>query len=456
MNSTPPPLDTQALLAAHVIELDYEDLPQSAIDAAKVFISDTLAVGMAGTAVAQAKLLQNALRAEDTGSGVRVWGTEADFSAQTAIMLNAFNVHCQEYDCLHEAAVVHAMATLLPVLMAQAQTGAPVSGRALITATVAGIDVAATLGLAASSGMRFFRPATAGGFGAVAGLARLRGLTQAELIAAWGFELAQASGTMQGHLEGSPILPLQVAFNARAAWQSCALAQSELGSLRQPLDGPFGYLPLFEAEFAIEPLLASLGQVWRIEQLSHKPYPSGRAAHGGIEGLTQLMREHQLSAQDIVGVTVTGPPLIKRLVGRSAQANPTASYARLCMPFVLAKVMQYGQLSPAHYFGEHLSDPQTFELAQRVRVQVDDNPDPNTFSPQVVELELKGGQRLRTEIPELLASPNRRLDRQARLAKFELCLAQAQHRPIEAQHLFERLEHLDCENDVAALIRQSH
>ena len=160
-----------------------------------------------------------------------------------------------------------------------------VSGAELIVAVAVGVDIAAGLGLASRAGFRFFRPATAGGFGAVAAAGRLLGLDRRALEAAFAWQLAQVSGTMQAHAEGSPLLPVQVAFNARAALQSCELAALDFTPTRSVFEGPYGYLALFEGDFDLEPVLSSLGRDWRISELSHKPFPAGRATHGGIEGV---------------------------------------------------------------------------------------------------------------------------------------------------------------------------
>ncbi|MCD8516648.1 MAG: MmgE/PrpD family protein [Burkholderiaceae bacterium] len=442
-------------LATHVAQTRYEDLPAHTVERAKTFIADTISVGMAGTAVPEAQHLLQTLKASDSGGPVQVWGTDTRLSAPNAIMANAFDVHCQEYDCVHEGAVVHAMATLLPVLMAQAQTQGNVSGKDLVTAVAVGIDVACTLGLAAKNAMQFFRPATAGGFGAVAGLAKLRELTPDQIVAAWGFQLAQTSGTMQGHREGRPVLPLQVSFNARAAWQSCELAQSGLQSLDLPISGECGYLAMFERDYQLDSLLELLGRVWRIDEFSHKPYPSGRATHAGVEGLLHLMQEHQLEPDSIAAVVVAGPSLISRLVNRPPMPNPSPNYARLCMPFVLAKVMQYGRLEPKHYFGHELTDHVTFKLAQKVSMRVDDNPDPNAFTPASVEVELANGKVIQTNIAHMLASPKRPLTRQQCQDKFVACCALAVNRLGQSngavQHLFENWLELENVNDLRDL-----
>ncbi|MFZ4409033.1 MAG: MmgE/PrpD family protein, partial [Paracraurococcus sp.] len=216
--------DAAHRLAAHAAGLRFADLPEEVVAKAKVFILDTLGVGLAGGSVPEAAPLLAATRGWGEGNAASVWGTGERLAPGAAALVNAFQIHCQEYDNLHEGAVLHSMATLLPVLLAEAEQRGGVTGAALITAVVAGVDVACSLGLAARQGWRFFRPATSGGFGAVAGLARLRGFDAGRTLAAFGMQLGQASGTMQAHTEGSPLLPLQIGFNARAAMQSCDLA----------------------------------------------------------------------------------------------------------------------------------------------------------------------------------------------------------------------------------------
>ena len=462
------PENAETRLAQHAATLAFERLPASAVNCAKVFITDTLSVGVAGSRVPEVQPLMSALGQSGDPSGrqssghfggqppVGLWGHGRQADPAQAILVNAYQVHCQEFDCLHEGAVLHAMATLLPVLVAQVQVSSalsmPTSGRAFIAAVAAGVDVACTLGLSANRGLRFFRPATSGGFGAVAALANLRGFSPEQTLSALGHQLAQTSGTMQGHTEGSVILPLQVGLNARAAWLSCALTEAGFPSLQQPITGKFGYLPLFEGDFEIEALLDELGVRWRVQELSHKPFASGRACHGGVEGLMALRAEHGFDAEDLVAVTVKGPLLINHLVNRPPLAQPSANYARLCMPYVLAKVLQHGEIDPTHYDVQALNDKRTFELAQKVKMVTDDNPDPNAFVPQTVTVELRDGTTLTKRLEQVLASPSRRLDKAARDRKFKRCWSLSATDMGCPQAMLDGLERFDELEDVGPLL----
>jgi aconitate decarboxylase len=350
-----------------------------------------------------------------------VWGRSTRLSGPAAAFMNAWQMHNQEFDCLHEGAVVHAMATVLPAALAAAEATGGVSGAELLTAVAVGVDIAAGLGLASRAGFRFFRPAAAGGFGAVAAAGRIFGLGQNRLKAAFAWQLAQVSGTMQAHVEGSPILPVQVAFNARAAMQSCEMAALDFPPAEAVFEGPYGYLPIFEGDFDLAPILASLGRDWRIAQFSHKPFPAGRATHGGIEGVLALQAAHGFTADDVGRIEVLAPPLIVLLVGRKPRPDANPSYARLCMGYAIAKVLQAGRLDLTDFRGDALQDPVTHALAARVDCRSDDNADPNALAPQTVVIHLKNGTVLRWQCEVMLANPARPLSAEQHVDKFRRC-----------------------------------
>ncbi len=444
-----------ARFAEHALATRFEDLSPEAVQAAKIFILDSIGVGIAGSSVPGADGLLAAASGWGNRPEAQVWGRAARLSAPAAAFLNAWQMHNQEFDCLHEAAVVHGLAAVLPASLAAAERCGGIDGRALIAAVAIGADIAAGLGLAARASFRFFRPATAGGFGAVAAAGRILGLDRAALEAAFAWQLAQASGTMQAHTEGSPILPVQVGFNTRAALQSCELAGLGFAPPREVFEGAYGYLALFEGAFDLAPVLRDLGHVWRIAEFSHKPFPAGRATHGGIEGVMTLRDAHGFGADDVAEIVVSAPPLIRRLVGRLPVANPDASYARLCMAYVVAKVLLHGEITISQFTGAARADPRTLALAALVRVADDGNPDPNALAPQTVSVRLIDGTTLTWCCETMLAHPSRPLSREQYLTKFRRCLEfSAEALPGNAAiRLIECVDALDRLKDVGALAR---
>ncbi len=444
-----------ARFAEHALTTRFEDLSPEAVQAAKTFILDSIGVGIAGSSVPGADGLPAVASGWGNKAEAQVWGRADRLAAPAAAFLNAWQMHNQEFDCLHEAAVVHALASVVPASLAAAEQCGGIDGRALIAAVAVGADIAAGLGLASRAGFRFFRPATAGGFGAVAAAGRILGLDRAALEAAFAWQLAQASGTMQAHTEGSPILAVQVGFNARAALQSCELAALGFPPAREVFEGAYGYLALFEGAFDLAPVLRDLGLVWRIAEFSHKPFPAGRATHGGIEGVMTLRAAHGFAADDVTEIVVSAPPLIRRLVGRPPMANPRASYARLCLAYLVAKVLQHGEITIAQFSDVARADGRTLALATLVRVVDDGNPDPNALAPQTVSVRLAGGATLTWRCETMLAHPSRPLSRQQYLTKFRRCLefSATPLRADAATQLIAQLDALERVADVRAIAR---
>jgi 2-methylcitrate dehydratase PrpD len=437
-------------LAAHVAAVRFDRLPEPAVAAAKIWILDTLGVGMAGSSADGMTAIRAAARTWGNGDEATVWGTGQRAPAPAAAFVNGTQVHNQEFDCLHEGAVVHTMATLLPALLAMAEREGGISGRDLIAAVVAGIDVAANLGLAATAGFRFFRPATAGGFGAVAGLSVIAGLDAERTAGAFGLQYGQTSGTMQPHAEGNVLLPMQIGFNAQSAIRSVDLAAAGVTGPRDIFEGRYGYFPLFEGSWDLQRIWDGLGRDWRVCEMSHKPWPAGRATHGGIEGLLALREQHGFRADQVRRVRVIVPPLTHRLVARPDVPAPNAFYARLCMAFIGAKALLTGAVNIDHCRGEALTDKATHDLALRIVTEMNGNPDPNALVPQRVEVSLRSGETLRWTCETMLANPARPLSRAQHVQKFMRCVEYAQE-PVEAEGLVALVDRLEQVADVREL-----
>src|SRR5207237_9076956 len=186
--------------------------------------------------------------------------------------------------------------------------------------------------------------ANCGGFGATAALALFAGLDGEHTRDALGIYYGQCAGTMQAHVEATPQLAMQMGFAARAAVTAIELARRGMPGPRAPISGQFGYFALFNGAADPAPF-GKLGRNWRICELSHKPFPSGRATHGGIDGLQRLIATHSVLADEVKAGRFLVPPLTYRLVSRPPQNAMTVDYARLCLPYVAAVYSRPGTVS---------------------------------------------------------------------------------------------------------------
>lgn len=439
----------------HGLETEFADLSTDAVTAIKTYMLDTLGVGIAGAAIPLTDTVRKAAGGWGGDGAANVWGGGSFATTPAnAAFINGFQIHCQEYDCVHEPAVVHPLATILAALMAETDAQGGVTGKEFAVALAVAVDLAAGIGVSVSSPIKFFRPANAGIFGATLGISRLRKLSAEETKDALGYALAFNSGTMQAHVEGKPALPIQIGNAARGAVMACDLAAQGMPGPHDSLEGPFGYFSLFEDEADPADVIASLGRIWRITEVSHKPFPTGRAAQGGIV-LMQKLKAAGVEPDNVEQITLTAPPLIYRLVGRPIQHDMAVNYARLCFQYSGAVVLKTGTVGLEDFSNSALADPETLALGERIQVMDDGAKNPAAFTPQIAVATLKDGREVRAEINALYGSPSDPMTRDAHLAKFRSCVTFGfgSQRPQIEHKLIELTDQLEEVQDVSVLSR---
>lgn len=436
-----------------VLAHDYSDLPDEAVAAAKMFLADTLAVGVAGSSQPGAAHILAAL---PKGGDCGVLGRPGvSLSPYDAALLNGFQIHCLEWDGLHEHSVVIALCVTTAALTSEVQhrsKTSPISGSQLISAFVTGVEAAVFFGSAATTGPRFFRPSTAGLMGAAMAIGRARGFSHPQMMDLLGLAYSQVGGTMQAHWEGSEALAMQIGFAARAALTAADLVQAGLTGPHDVIDGKFGYFKLIETNESLEGVLAGWGAPWKVTELAHKPFPAGRATQAALTAIIEIKREAQFAMDDVDSLVIHVPPLINLLVGRPFDPDMSAEYARLCMQFVAPEMIEHGMVDPRRFVPDNFTSAAANDYASRVHVVLDGNPDPNALSPQTINLKLKDGRTFERHVVTPLGSPGNALDRQGQLEKAQFCFELGGlKRPASA--LFDAVSRLDQMDDAASLFQ---
>ena len=441
--------------ADHIVETNFSDIPDTAIHSAKTFILDTLGVGLAGSTGPYVKELLNAYSSASPAElASRVLGQRAKINSADAALINGFQIHNSEFDCVHEEAVIHTMTVLLAVLLADADRRGKINGIELLKSAILGVDVACNLGVACTSGLQFFRPATAGAFAGVAAVGSARGYDKEQLIRAFSLAYIQLSGTMQAHTEGSSLLALQIGFNARNALIACDLAENGLPGLQGVLEGRFGYFGLIEAQGDIRSVLSSLGKTWRINEVAHKPFPSGRATHGIVNAIQEIQNLNTINVDQIDSVEAKVPSLTHHLVGRPIHDAMEISYARLNGQYAASIMLQKRFIDIDDFTIDAIRNKGSLDLARKVHIKIDDNPDPNALSPVEVEIRMENGEKFFKRLDTVYGNPNKPLTRDAHLAKFRRnWKASAISLPIEdGEEIIKIIDNLEEVEDIRVLL----
>lgn len=441
------------MLVEHVSKTKFDDLPDTAIDASKTFILDSIGVGLSGSRVPQVSQIKQAVSQWGEANQAQVWTTGEWLPAVSAAAINGYQIHNQEWDCVHEPAVVHPMAVILSALTAFGQQH-HINGKQLILGVTLAVDVATLIGQSASSALTFFRPSVCGCLGATAGICAMMGLDKETIRNAMGIAYSQLSGTMQAHTEGSPMLAMQIGINAQAAIRAVDMAGAGFLGPVDILEGPFGYFQLFERSYDLSVFKAKIGQQYQIEHVSHKPYPTGRAGHGTVDGLLTLMRQYHFDASEVRSIEVSATPLINRLVGRPAKADMSVSYAKLCNGYIAATALLTGSVTVQDFDQACLQDKQRLVLAEKLSTRLNGCTDPNALAPVRVTVVLNDGRDIQIDLPEVLGNPAKPLGKNAQMEKFNAACKSAQPAFSDQQIklLINRIDALEDIEDINSLI----
>ena len=410
-------------LADFAIALRYEDLPPQVVHRAKQCLIDAVACAVFGQRFPWSGMVLEEALATGAGGPCRLPGLPGKslHVPQAALALGAFS-HAFELDNLRKpGAGVHGGATVaLPALAMAQACGA--SGRDLVTAIVAGIEVmfrigAATLHSAETVG--FHGPGLTGPFGSAAACAALLRLSSAQTANAFGIAGSMAGGLLAFAKSGSGgmIKRLHLGRAAEAGVVAARLAQRGYEGPPTVLEGRFGLLDAFCEQTDSSLLTKGLGEIWEIERLCIKRYPCHVTSHVPVQMLRGFMEQHGFTGDDIKEIEVEASA---KVLSHHSDADPAdIMLAQYSVPFNLALAAYHDPRDAEVYNDRTAADPRIRDLARRVRVRA--AADRTGWSARVI-VSLRDGRRVEGGLDTFLGCPETPLtDDQLRIKFDRLC-----------------------------------
>lgn len=393
--------------AAFAVHLDFEALPVSTRERAKLLILDAIGIAFASTQYDFAHRALSGLRAlSDPAEGPHgaVIGVSPGLPWRDAIVANGVLIHGLDFDDTHVEGVIHATASALPCALGLASR-LDRSGRDLLLAYIVAVEIACRIGAAAKGGFHkagFHPTGLLGAFSCAVGAGKLLGLTEAQLAHAQGIALSLGAGTLEFLEDGAWTKRLHPGWAALSGVTAATLAKSGFEGVRKAYEGRHGLYkahlgPLVEGcDLALAS--AGLGTTWQTEAVAVKPLPACHLTHAAADAAMILSRTHELAPERIARIEAIVPREIVPVVCEPAQQKkrPTSPYeAQFSLPYIVAAALIRRRFTLADIEPAALNDPAVQSLAERVSYSIDPNsPYPKYFSGEVV-VTLKDGRTLR-------------------------------------------------------------
>jgi 2-methylcitrate dehydratase PrpD len=394
-----------------------------------------------------------------------VLGRGARVPAAAAALANGIAAHSLELDDYHHRSVSHPAVAVVPAALAAAER-AGAHGATLLSAVLAGYEVACRVGSVMPSGSVHSRGFHATGlwgtFGAAAAAARAMGLDAAGTARALGIAGSTPGGLFEFIHEGAWTKRFHGGWAAHAGVMAAALAARGYTAPATVLEGRYGFFRAFFGDAAADlaAVTEGLGERFEILNGTYKFHACCGYCHTPIDGALAVARRERLAPAAIERIEVGLFDEGLRIVGGQAPAKyrpRTPVDAQFSVPYSVAVALVRGRALVDEFALEALDDPAVLGLAERVATVPD--PDMQAIYPRYyaarVSVFTKDGRRVDEVVKSPRGSPESRATTEDVVAKFRAVTARilAEDRASAVVEAVDRLESSPSVRPLTDLLR---
>jgi 2-methylcitrate dehydratase PrpD len=366
-------------LARFVVGLSLDQVPRPIVEATSRLALDTVGNALAAAPEDFGRAALTA--ASDLGGKAEstLIGGTRKVSAANAALANGTLAHGLDFDDTREDAIVHTGCVAVTTALAVGEA-LDASGRAAVEAMLAGVEVFCRVGLAVPGQLhaRHFHPTAVNGvFAATAAAGKLYGLSEDQLVRAFGIAGSQSAGIIEYLADGTWTKRLHAGWAAHAGVTAAVLARAGFTGPETVFEGAHGFYEAFAGGHdaaKLDGLLATLGRTWEIANLTLKPYPCGSIAQPYMDCAYRLHTERRIDPTRIAAVVCrTHPGPVPRLWEPLAakHAPPNGYAAKFSLPYLLALIFVNGRAGLANFTDDAVHDDAVLRVTRLVTYELD-------------------------------------------------------------------------------------
>jgi 2-methylcitrate dehydratase PrpD len=447
-----------------VATMRLDAVPPEVVLKAKRSILDGLGLAVAGATTPGVHIAAAEIASYVAQAGTStVLGPGTRLPARFAAFLNGMAIHADDFDDTQLAVLpdrvygllTHPTAPVLPVVLALAERDGR-AGADLLAAYLVGVEVESAI--AESINPRhyeagFHSTGTAGTFGAAAGAARLLGYDADVTAAALALAGSQASGLRENF--GTMTKPFHAGNAAEGGLLAASLAGRGFTTAPDILEARRGFFSAAGGGYDPAKITDQLGDPWTFTYpgVSIKPFPSGSLTHPAMTVFLDLVRAHDLRAEDVEEVRVgTNRHMPNALIHHRPDDHLAAKFS---MEFCIAILLLRRRAGLAEFRDEVVRDPQVKATIEKVRFEVDPEAEAagyNTMT-SIILVRMKDGREFGTRAAFAKGSPANPMSEAELREKFLDCLAQGGIAADAGQRAADLILDLESQPDLGAITR---
>lgn len=414
-------------LAEFAAALRYDDLPEDVRDRARECVQDTVGVMIFGAGLPWSRIVLDYARRNGGGGpchvlGASGFGTTAPFAA----LANGAAAHAFEMDSLRKPSTGVHPGGIVPAALAVGEE-VDASGRDLILAFVAGMEVMTRIGLAtrhSSEEKGFHAPGLTGVFGSAVAAGKLLGLEADGMQNALGVAGSLCSGLREfakSH-SGGMVKRLHVGRAAEGGVLAASLAHGGFEGPGTVLEGGYGFLAAFAEDPLLDELTEGLGDTWETRTICTKRCACHGVAHAPVQAFEELREAHGFGAADVESAAIGTSR--KALGSHDIPEPKDVMAAQYSVQFSAALSFFRNPVDPRSFLDVNLADPDILGLSRKIRLEhFEETMKPGQAWVCRVAVKLKDGRSLEKTMLDFRGSPTEPMSRDEFDGKFRAATA---------------------------------
>ena len=408
--STPEISPVMQGLATYIAQATKKPLPKEVVEATKHHLLDTLAAMVSGSRLPPGRAAISYIKTLGGTKQSVVIGSKFVTTAEHAALANGMLAHADETDDSHAPSLTHPGCGVVPAAWAMGEREHS-NGTQLLRAVALGYDVGSRLSISlhahdfreAGHSTHSFGPM----FGAAAAAGALARLNYAQCRYLLSYTVQQASGVScwmrdEEHIEKAFDFGGMPARNGTAA---AAMVSHGFTGVEDALSGERNFYVAYDETHRVgkppqpEKLIEELGSRFEVMRTNIKRWSVGSPIQAPLDGLLDLIREHNIKPDDVEHLTV-------RVAHQGANTTDNRHMPDICMQHMCAIMLIDGMVTFLSSHDEkRMKNAKVLAMRSRVTLKGDDEMSAALPSRQAkLELKLKDGRDIRRHVKAVLGT----------------------------------------------------